>query len=66
MLTAEVIREAESILEFLGSYQEAGAISLPFHRFHGVVQVPDVWLFSKLKFAARPLVQQDGTSSFFA
>lgn len=46
VLAAELISEAESVLEFLGFYQEAGAVGLPFHRFHGVVQVPDVWLFS--------------------
>lgn len=35
VLTAELIGEAESVVEFLGFDQEAGAVGLPFHRFHG-------------------------------
>lgn len=35
VLAAEVIGEAESIVELLGFDQEAGAVGLPFHRFHG-------------------------------
>ena len=35
VLAAEVIGEAESVVESLGFDQEAGAVGLPFHRFHG-------------------------------
>lgn len=63
MLATEMIGEAESVVEFPGFDQEAGAISLPFQRFHGAVPVRHCQL--RYRVAANPNLQGPGQAAFF-
>ena len=65
VLAAEVIGEAESVIEFLGSDQEAGAVSLPFDRFHGAPIPVLPFVYPVTRFGCSTFLNRVGTSSFF-